>query len=386
MTNNPSDAHLADSFGNDLAFLKQHTSVVLLSDESKQSQVIVAPAWQGRVMTSTARGASGDSFGWVNRKLIASGEIQPQINVFGGEDRFWLGPEGGQFSVFFAKDVPFEMEHWFTPAPLDTEAFEVVSQQDDRVSCKLAFQLTNYSGTKFDLQAQREVQLVDAAAEITKLGGKLPQEVSSVGYVSLNTVKNVGENAWVKQTGLLSIWILGMYNASDDSVVVVPYESGPESQRGAIVNDAYFGKVPADRLIDREGELLFRADAKHRSKIGLSPSRAKPVLGSYDAASKTLTIVTYTFPKDATDYVNSMWELQDEPLCGDVVNSYTDDGNLGRFFELESSSPALALKPGESQTHQHQTIHLQGKEKDLDAIAKSVLGVGLNEITSAFAN
>jgi hypothetical protein len=28
----------------------------------------------------------------------------PHINVFGGEDRFWLGPEGGQFSIFFAKD------------------------------------------------------------------------------------------------------------------------------------------------------------------------------------------------------------------------------------------------------------------------------------------
>jgi hypothetical protein len=36
-------------------------------------------------------------FGWINRKLIASRKIQPHINVFGGEDRFWIGPEGGQF-------------------------------------------------------------------------------------------------------------------------------------------------------------------------------------------------------------------------------------------------------------------------------------------------
>ena len=25
------------------------------------------------------------------------------VNVFGGEDRFWLGPEGGQYSIFFVK-------------------------------------------------------------------------------------------------------------------------------------------------------------------------------------------------------------------------------------------------------------------------------------------
>ena len=32
------------------------------------------------------------------------------MNGFGGEDRFWLGPEGGQFSIFFKKDDPFDLE------------------------------------------------------------------------------------------------------------------------------------------------------------------------------------------------------------------------------------------------------------------------------------
>ncbi len=49
----------AASFGADLAFLKQHTSVITLVDETGQAQVAVAPAWQGRVMTSTAGGATG---------------------------------------------------------------------------------------------------------------------------------------------------------------------------------------------------------------------------------------------------------------------------------------------------------------------------------------
>ena len=40
------------SFGQDLAFLKQHTGVVLLSDESGAAQVIVAPEYQGDAVLS----------------------------------------------------------------------------------------------------------------------------------------------------------------------------------------------------------------------------------------------------------------------------------------------------------------------------------------------
>src|SRR6185369_7377788 len=81
---------IAATFAQDVEFLRQHTDLVVLSDRSGAAQVAVAPAWQGRVMTTTARGAKGASFGWVNRELIASGKLQPHINVFGGEDRFWL--------------------------------------------------------------------------------------------------------------------------------------------------------------------------------------------------------------------------------------------------------------------------------------------------------
>ena len=86
-------------------------------------------------MTSTAGGDAGLSFGWINRELIASGKLQPHINVFGGEDRFWLGPEGGQFSIFFAKGAKFELADWFTPAAIDTLPFQVVSQSARPSAC-----------------------------------------------------------------------------------------------------------------------------------------------------------------------------------------------------------------------------------------------------------
>jgi len=156
------------------------------------------------------------------------------------------------------------------------------------------------------------------------------------------------------------------------------------------VNDAYFGKVPADRLVVKDGVMFFRGDGQYRSKIGLSPQRARPVLGSYDALNKVLTIVQYDKPAGASDYVNSMWELQKEPYKGDVVNSYNDGPPapgakpMGPFYEMETSSPAAALKPGATISHVHRTFHLQGPEKDLDAISNAVLGVTLEQIKSAF--
>ncbi len=378
------------TFADDLAFLKQHTQVILLSDSSGNSQVAVLPKMQGRIMTSSAGGMSGLSFGWINRELIASGKVAEHINVFGGEDRFWLGPEGGQFSIFFKKDVPFDLEHWFTPAPIDTEPFELVSSTKNSAILKKDIKLQNYSGTTFDLRVDREVKVLELAQAVENLGVTPAKTVKMVAVESNNKITNTGEKPWVKETGLLSIWVLGMFNPSPATTVVVPFNAGPEALFGPIANDAYFGKVPADRLVVQKDVLFFSGDGKYRSKIGLTPQRAKPICGSYDAVNKVLTIVQYNKPgREVADYVNSMWELQKEPYKGDVVNSYNDGPAqpgakpLGPFYELETSSPAAALKPGESLAHTHRTFHLQGAEADLDPIAKAALGVSISEIRTA---
>ena len=376
-------------FNDDLAFLKSHTKVVVLSGADGLGQVAVNPDLQGRVMTSTAGGPDGLSFGWINRELLASGVNNPHINAFGGEDRFWLGPEGGQFSIFFKKGDPFDLDHWWTPPAVNEGAFDVASQAADRVQFRKVMRLTNYSGTEFDLEVNREVCLL-GTAEVAALGVPVPAGVKMVAYSSANSITNVGANAWAKDTGLLSIWILGMFNPSPATTIVVPFKSGPEAELGPAVNDAYFGKVPADRLVVRDGVLFFSGDGKYRSKIGISPARVKPFAGSYDAANGVLTLVHLTIPEGATDYVNSMWEIQEKPFAGDVVNSYNDGPSapgakpLGPFYELESSSPATALAPGGTLTHVHTTMHFQGPEKALDQVARKVLGVGLEAIEKAF--
>jgi hypothetical protein len=377
------------SFGDDLDFLKQHTQVVVLSNKAGGMQVVVCPAMQARVMTSTATGLKGLSYGWINRELIASGKTNQHINACGGEDRFWIGPEGGQFSVFFAKGVPFDLEHWFTPAAVDTEPFEVVAQSEDLAQFRKKFSVENYSGTKLDLVVNREVRLLNKPEIWKFLGIEPAKNVDAVGFESANYLTNAGAAPWTKETGLLSIWILGMFNPSPDTTIVVPINPGAEQELGKAVTDDYFGKVPPDRLVARDRAVFFKGDGKYRSKIGFGPKRCRGILGSYDAANKVLTLVQHTFSKDATDYVNSAWKIQDNPYGGDVINSYNDGPAtpgakpMGPFYELESSSPAAALPTGRAIEHVHRTIHLQGKEKDLDRIAQATLGVTLKEITTA---
>jgi len=378
-------------FGDDVAFLKSHGPVVILSDTDGKSKVAIAPGLQGRVMTSTAGGEMGTSFGWINRQYFAdaaAGKTNPKISPYGGEDRIWIGPEGGQFSIFFAKGASFDLDHWFTPKWIDVEPFETVSNSSTEAAFRRKVSFTNYSGTPFEVQIDRKVRLLDKAEVWRLLNIPAADGVSVVAFETDNRITNIGSSDWSKQTGLLSIWILGMMNATPATTVVIPVRAG-EGQGGPAVNDDYFGKVPAERLKTIDNVVYFKADANYRSKIGIPPRRAKSILGSYDPQHKVLTLCQYTFDETAADYVNSAWKIQDNPFGGDVVNSYNDGPpekdkpQLGKFYELESSSPARELKKGETLKHTQRMMHFQGDENALDAVAKAALGVNLNQIQAA---
>ncbi len=372
-------------FQTDLAFLNQHTKIVVLT--SGAAQVAVAPAYQGRVMTSTTGGTDSPSFGWLGRTAIASSQRQPHMNVFGGEDRFWLGPEGGQYSLYFKKGDPFDLDHWQVPGAFDWGPWDISGQSEMSVTFRKRMTLVNYSGTTFDIDVQRTVRML-GGSEIATLLGEAPGDgVQTVAFESSNTVTNAGSSAWTAKTGLVSIWILGQLTPSPSTTIAIPYNA---SGSGPIVNDSYFGQVPADRLIVKPPMIYFRGDGQYRSKIGLPPSRALPLAGSYDAAGQVLTLVQYTRPADAVNYVNSMWEIQREPFKGDVINSYNDGPPapgkppLGPFYELETSSPALSLAPGEHYTHVHRTFHMVGPDVEINRIAKATLKVGVADLTGAF--
>ncbi len=373
------------TFAYDLAFLKKHhKDLVLLKDPSGGAQVIVLPAYQGRVMTSTADGEKGISFGWINYDLIAEGKFSEQFTALGGEERFWLGPEGGQFSLYFKKGADFTFNNWIVPRPIDSEPFNLISATETEAKFEKDMHLENYSGTMFDLKVSRNISLLDKKSLNELLGLQLSSDIRSVGFQSENILTNVGTETWNEQKGLLSVWVLSMLKSNDQTNVVIPYKKGDSLSLGKIVTDDYFGKLDTERLKIKDGYLLFKADAKQRSKIGVSPKRASPIAGSYDAENNVLTISQFSLPEGVTSYVNSTWKIQDDPFVGDAVNAYTDgpiEGKqMGKFYEIESSSPALSLAPGANATHIHRTIHLSGSTEKLNEIALKVLGLSLNQL------
>lgn len=391
-TNNKSDkleteqTQAAGTFGYDLAFLKKYKEAVVLSaPDNAEAQAIIIPAYQGRVMTSTANGGAGNSYGWINYGLIESRQYQPHMNGFGGEERFWLSPEGGQFSVYFKKGETFDFENWQTPALIDTVAYKVVESDASSVKFQIDALIENYSGKMFVIGISRKVQMLTKENIANLLDLPPLSGVKAVAYRSINSITNKDEE-WKPESGMLGIWLLGMFRPSDQTTIIAPFSKAISGN--PLITDDYFGKIPADRLVVKDSALFLKADGKHRSKIGIAPKSARNVAGSYNAEKGILTIIQYDLDPHG-QYMKSTWELHKDPYNGDALNAYNDgklaDGTqMGPFYELESNSSVKALKEGESITHRQSTFHFEGDKAALNAIAQKVLGVNIDQIGEIF--
>lgn len=371
------------TYAYDRKFLKDHNKqIVELQNEEGNARVLLSPDYQGRVITSTAAGDTGTSFGWINYGLISSSETKKQFNPVGGEERFWLGPEGGQYSVYFKKGDSFNIAHWQVPPAIDTIPFHLASSSKNEAVFTTLASLTNYSGTVFSIAVERKIALLDKQAVEQKLNMPLPASVKWIGFSTTNRVTNTGNTDWKKQKGLLSIWLLSMMTPSPETTVIIPFSPGKDARK--YITDNYFGTIPPERLQVKDSVLYFTCDGKYRSKIGLSPMIAKPIAASYDFKNNVLTVLFLHVDK-AGRYVNSKWEMQKEPYKGDVVNSYNDgplaDGTqMGPFYEIESSSPSSELKKGEIQEYQQSMCHFQGDYNTLKGMVKQLLSVDLDTI------
>ncbi len=381
------------TFGYDLTFVGRHDPNLLVF-QNGSSKVIVSPKYQAKVFTSTASGDGGVSFGWVHYKAF-DGPVDAHMNGYGGEDRLWLGPEGGKFSLFFAPGAKMEFANWHTPGAFDTAAWDVVKQTDESVDLRKDMQLVNYAGTHLSLSVDRQITMLTRGAIDSMIGLPADTSVKAVGYRTINRLTNTGGQAWTEKTGMPCMWLLDMFPPSAKTTILIPYNSEGNGKT-SITNESgkstaidatkpattdYFGEIPADRISYSNGLLRFKADGKSRGKLGMHPVRAKNVAGSYDSVHHVLTIILFDIAPHAR-YLNQEWRTDRAPFSGDAVNAYNDgplaDGSqMGPFYELESVSPAAFLPPGGAQVHRHSVFHFTGSDAGLDAIASKVLGVHL---------
>ncbi len=373
------------NFAADLAFLqKWDKELIVLSVAGGNAKLIVSPKYQGKVFTSTAEGQEGRSFGWINYKAFDKA-IDPHMNAYGGEDRLWLGPEGGPFSLFFAPNKEMVFANWHTPTAIDTESWSLVSSSAKSVRLVKDMELQNYAGTQFKININRQVEILERNEIEGMLSIVLGDKVKSVGFKTTNSLRNTGDFTWDKKTGAPCIWSLDMFTPSPETVILIPYK---EDTAGKVATTDYFGEIQSDRIVMEKGILYFKADGLSRGKLGIPPHRAKPIAGSYAADEGVLTVTLFDVNNDAT-YLNQEWTTKKDPFLGDAMNAYNDgplaDGTqMGPFYEIESVSPVAFIPPNEQVVHRHSVFHFTGDKTQLNTIAEQVLGTSLARVSTIF--
>lgn len=373
------------TFGYDSVYLMNRDSNIVILSDGVSSKIIVSPKYQGRVFTSTFNGLSGKSLGWINYDFIDSGVIDEHFNCYGGENRLWIGPEGGKFSVFFRKGEKQEMPNWRTPPEIDVESWNIQSKSEESVSFVKEIELENYNGIKLKSRISREVRLIKKNEIKDMVGECWNDSIKCVAYKTINGITNLSTAAWTKDTGALCLWLLDMFPASEDAYTIVPYNCGNDSVYGYKIKSDYFSDVPENRLFNIENKaFVFKTDANFRSKIGLGSKRSKGLAGNYDFKTKCLTVIVFDVDSTGT-YLNQEWGDEKEPFIGDVFNAYNDgpqtDGvRMGNFHELESSSHALFLKPNESDVHIHSVYHFYAGDFTMNSLMGKFFGLSFSQL------
>ena len=350
----------------------------VLEGRCKGRQVLVCPSLAGRVMGTTYNGNNGDFGGFIDVKAFKEG-MNDIWNNWGGEERYWLCPEGGQFGLMFqGKKNCFD--NYTVQDGINNSKYETVdlSKAGDSLTMKASFNLVNGIGTKFNVDSVRRIRVLDACPYLTGAGNG----VDFVGFQSESTITNVGQKAWEKETGALAHWHLGQFLPGPRVIVIIPFKQGDIANPP--IREDYFEqfvvgqKMPPNRYWLKDGFALFKADGKCRTKIGQNRSRGMGLLASYNLDTNEIVMMEYDFYPNL-EYAASYWYEQPEPYNGDCI-SFSAEGpgtpaeSDGRCYELESMSPAMLLEPGQSFTFRTRTMHMKGPRTTMARICRQQLG------------
>lgn len=354
-----------DGYHSLLNTIKANTDVIELTSNYGHSRLIVSPFHQGKIIASTYQGLDGDYNGWVNWSALEKN------TGIGGEERLWLGPLGGQFSFYYQQIEPISDDNWEVPEPIDAESYQVLETGEDFVKMYKTMKLTNFVGTSFNLKIDRTIKLLSKKHIQEHLNILIGENTSFVAFQTKNSLTNKDTITWEKETGLVGLWSAGMYQGTDDTVVIIPLKS--EAELKDIYQ--YMGALDSTRLQLKNNILVYKGDGKYRSKIGIPPQLAPSIYGCYSKSKNRLTIVQYKKEKD-TLYSNSFVSVQDEPYKGEAIPIYN---NSADFFELESNAPLKALQPNETTSHWHRVYHFSDDDVALNKISVKLLGIELKD-------
>lgn len=335
-----------------------------LTNNSGDSRVLVSPFYQGRILTSSYNNIEGLSNGWINENALTD-----TTKSIGGEERLWIGPLGSQFSFYFQQIQPLHDDNWKVPATIDAEPYKVIYKSNSNVELYKTMQLTNYIGTTFNIEINRNISILSKENIQKNLNIEVDNSTKFVAFETKHKLKNIDTVTWKKHTGLAGLWSAGMY-PGDDSVVIIPLKNNGTKHNVL----TYLAPIDSTRFIVKNNTVLFKTDGQYRSKIGIPPQFAPAVYGCYSKLNNKLTIIQYKKETDSL-YSNSQVSIQDTPYKGEAIPIYNNGSD---FFELESNAPLKVLKPNETTTHWQRVYHFNASKNTLNKLSKKLLGFDLN--------
>jgi Family of unknown function (DUF6786) len=356
---------------------------VQLQRSGKDAAVLVSPDLVGRVMCSTFSSKTGEANAWINREAILKGKVDPVFNNFGGEERFWFGPEGGRFGLMFGGNESC-FANYHVQEGMTSLGYNVMTQDDRSVTITADMSLQNTVGTKFSLRVERRISLLESCPYASEIW----DPVDFVGFQSDNVVTNIGPSPWVRETGTIAMWCLGQFLEHPRLAVVIPVRDGTNGSAGPATVDEYFKDFCIGDAFQREcrmnydGWVRLKADGKIRGKVGAKKERVTGRLGSYNPNSDHLIIVDHDFYPEL-DYATGYWRPYTDAFDGDAVSVYVDGpqevgGSEGLSYELETMSPALFLRPGQSFSYRNRTFHLRARRQTIHAVCKRFLNAEID--------
>lgn len=338
------------------------------------TRVAISPDLAGRVVATTVSGPDGFNPLFLNPVDVLGGPAADKL-VFRGAigARDWLGPEGCGDMSFYFHEKPLVFENWYVNDDHNLPRLKVAGSATQRqVTTVGEIHVSNLRGNKFDIELRQQVQLLSDPTGL--LGLALNEPVDAVGFERQTSFKNIGNHAWNEDYGHAMIWYLLMLRATDNMYIMAPFQDGP----GPEVVDYNFNDgqpIPPDRLIVRPGKqyIIFRADARLRGKIGMSPARSRGVACALDLDRNMVTVLRFDVDRNA-EYLNNLWTEEPQTTGGNCMDAYsntrTNEALPGPFCEIEAVSPRLELAPGETGTLRTVSVFIKADADTLKDIVR----------------
>lgn len=367
------------TYGETRDYFNKKTIPIELKACNGTAKLLVLPEYQGRIAASSSLGDGASPSGWVNFSALNREEKLNGSEIH-GEERVWIGPQGGQFSFYYGLDRPLDESKWEVPASFNAEPFDLYGQSQREVDLSKNVVLTNNFGTTLHMTLYRNVRILEKQEIEGLLSIQIPGRISFIGYQTAHRLQNTDSVQWKKDSGLASIWSLSTFKGTDRSVTFIPIKG----HSGKPVFQ-YMGKPGNDRFVVHDNVVWYRTDGKFRSKIGIPPNLSKGLFGNYQPEINMLRIIQFQQSGDSLYFNSNVFE-QRNPYDGEAIAVYNNGpmnlsvGKENSFFELESASPQKELLPGESVSHFHRVFQFIGEKAELDRISQEVLGISLADI------